>query len=115
MLETTSGTRGRFAPSARELAALRRHIVHTQDGKLAAKPKARPATIDEFVTTADDVRRIVNEDIASYVEQNSHRTVPVLIWAHGGLVSKDAGFETAHNQVEWWKKNGVYPIHIVWE
>ncbi|MET0781358.1 MAG: caspase family protein [Microbacterium sp.] len=114
MPETTTATRG-FAPSAKELAALRGHIVHTEDGELAAKSTARPATIDEFLTTADDVRRIVNEDLASFVEASDGRTVPVLIWAHGGLVSKQAGFETAHNQVDWWKRNGVYPIHMVWE
>lgn len=114
MSDTTAATRG-FAPSAKELAALRGHIVHTEDGALAGKPKIRPTTIDEFVTTADDVRRIVNEDLASFVEKSGGRTVPVLIWAHGGLVSKAAGFETAHHQADWWKKNGVYPIHMVWE
>ncbi|MCC2033630.1 caspase family protein [Microbacterium allomyrinae] len=111
----TTTTRSGFAPSAKQLAALRGHIVHTRDGRLSDTPKARPARIDEFVTTPDDVRRIVTEDLQAFVDAQGGRTVPVLIWAHGGLVSKDAGFETAHHQVDWWKKNGVYPIHMVWE
>ena len=38
-----------------------------------------------------------------------------MLYAHGGLVNEEDGFTTASLQVEWWKKNGVYPIHFVWK
>ena len=41
--------------------------------------------------------------------------MPLVIWAHGGLVDKAAGLGIAHLQVEWWKTNGCFPVHFVWE
>ncbi|MFC0198639.1 caspase family protein, partial [Microbacterium arthrosphaerae] len=122
MPATTTTTRG-AGLSAADLAALRKHVVHTADGKLAASAAAKPRTVDDFATTADDVRRMIDEDLAAFVDQRAKKTpagetpapVPVLIWAHGGLTDKSAGLLTAQRQVGWWKKNGVYPIHLVWE
>ena len=120
MPDTT--TRGATLSQA-ELTALRKHVVHTADGRLAPKASAKPRTVEDFFTTADDVKRMIDTDLADFVAQQAKKTpagevpppVPVLIWAHGGLTDKGAGLQTAQRQVAWWKKNGVYPIHLVWE
>lgn len=96
------------------LAALRPHVIATQDGVLAASSTAKPSTIEEFATTVADIRRIV-KDIGEFAKKHPEGPLPVVIYAHGGLVDRKAGLETAHAQVAWWKENGVYPIHIVWE
>ena len=41
--------------------------------------------------------------------------MPVVVWAHGGLVGKASGLRIAHEQVAWWKSNDVFPIHMIWE
>ncbi|WP_426323847.1 caspase family protein [Microbacterium sp. E-13] len=122
MADTTATARGATLTAA-ELAALRKHVVHTADGRLAKTASARPRTVEDFGTTADDVRRMIDVDLAAFVDQQGRKAaagqspspVPVLIWAHGGLTDKPAGLQTAQRQVGWWKKNGVYPIHLVWE
>lgn len=122
MADTTTAARGADLRPA-DLAALRKHVVHTADGRLDATSTARPASVDAFATTAEDVRRMIEQDLAAFVEQQAKKApagdvpapVPVLIWAHGGLTDKAAGLRTAHHQTAWWKKNGVYPIHLVWE
>ena len=119
---TATASRGTTLTAA-QLAALRKHVVHTADGRLAATASAKPRTVDEFATTADDIRRLVETDLAAFVDEQAKNApqgdvpppVPVLIWAHGGLTDKEAGLRTAQNQVGWWKQNGVYPIHLVWE
>lgn len=98
-----------------QLAALKPHVINTEDGALASRGRARPATVDEFVTSAADVRKIVREHLPAFIAEHQPGPVPVMVWAHGGLVSKAAGFETAHTQVQWWRDNGVFPLHMVWE
>ena len=41
--------------------------------------------------------------------------MPLVFWAHGGVVSERAGLKIAANQVPWWLANGAYPLHFVWE
>lgn len=106
--------RGESPLTPAALAALRPHVINTQDGVLATSSTAKPRTIDEFTTTAADIRRIV-KDLGEFAKKHPEGPLPVVIYAHGGLVDKKAGLETAHAQVAWWKDNGVYPIHVVWE
>ena len=120
MPDTTATARGATL-SAAELTALRKHVVHTEDGRLATAASAKPRTVDDFKTTADDVKRMIDVDLGAFVDQQAKKTpagevpppVPVLIWAHGGLTDKAAGLQTAQRQVAWWKKNGVYPLSLI--
>lgn len=103
-----------------QLANLRAHVVYTADGKLADSSTPDPQDLDAYRTTAEDVKAIVYTHLDAFVraqqEKNPQRgPVPVLIWAHGGLTTKEQGMLTAHRQAGWWLKNGVYPIHAVWE
>ncbi|GAA1469749.1 caspase family protein [Microbacterium thalassium] len=113
--EPAGATRGGFSLTPAQLARMRGHVIHMKDGRLADKSVARPGSIAEFTTTEQDVKNLVAKDLRKFVDDHPGTRVPVVIWAHGGLVDKESGFETAFEQIEWWKANGVYPIHMVWE
>ena len=70
MADTTTAARGADLRPA-DLAALRKHVVHTADGRLDETSTAKPADVDAFATTAADVRRMVEEDLAQFVEQQA--------------------------------------------
>lgn len=106
-------SRGGLTPT--QLAALRPHVIATEDGDLAESSTARPKNVDGFTTTTADIRRIFSKDLPAFIAAHPEAPVPIVVYAHGGLVDKAAGLATAHAQVDWWKENGVYPIHMVWE
>lgn len=111
---TTPRAAGR-AFTAAELTALRPHVILLEDGGLSTEQRDRPSSVGEFTTTASDVEEIFRTHLPAFIEQHRPGPVPVVVYAHGGLVDRNAGFETALQQVEWWKSNGVYPIHVVWQ
>ncbi|WP_051427606.1 caspase family protein [Arthrobacter sp. H20] len=91
--------------SAEQIAALKPHIVNLSRGKFS--------TGGETSTTAADVDAIFEQHLPAFAPGGAG--VPIMIYAHGGLVSEAAGLRSAHQQCEWWKSNGVYPIFFVWE
>jgi len=99
----------------KQLAALRPHVISLTDGKLADSSPAAPKTIDEYHSSASDIRAIFEKHLPAFVADHAPGPVPIVIYAHGGLVDKASGFGIAEQQVAWWKENGVYPIHFVWE
>ena len=70
-------------------------------------------------TTRQDVDAIFDTHLPSFIERaeadGATGPVPLLFWAHGGVVSERAGLKIAANQVPWWLANGAYPLHFVWE
>jgi hypothetical protein len=94
-------------PEQRE--QLRNHVVNLRQGRFS--------TDGEFITTAEDVRRIFRESLpAALAEaQANNRKLRVLFYAHGGLVSEDAGLAGALDQLPFWLANHVYPIFFIWE
>ncbi|NKX52967.1 caspase family protein [Arthrobacter mobilis] len=96
--------------SPEQLAALKPHVVNLRDGKVADRGGGAGLT-----TTADDVRAIFAEHLPRFAAAHGPGPVPLVIYAHGGLVDKDAGLRIAQDQVAWWQQNGAYPIHFVWE
>lgn len=114
-MSTTSGPLS-AAPAARgsglspaQLAALRPHVVNLRDGKLATGPAGE----GEYFTTLQDVDEIFANHLPAFTGRGG--TVPLVLFAHGGLVSEANGLRAAHRQISWWKANGVYPIYFVWE
>jgi hypothetical protein len=107
----TSGGRARelgpsFTPG--DLEALRPHVVNLSEGEFKQS--------GIFSTTPGDVDAIVREHIPKWAaNQPPEQPLRIVIWAHGGLVGERDGLRIAQKHVEWWKKNGVYPIYVVWE
>ncbi|GJF01564.1 caspase family protein [Pseudonocardia sp. D17] len=88
-----------------QLTGLRPHLVNLTRGTLSDSGLA--------TTSAQDVDRIFAEHLPAFVDGRAD--VPVVLWAHGGLVDEASGLRIAERQVRWWLDNGVYPIFFAWE
>jgi hypothetical protein len=98
-----------FAPE--NLEALRPYVVNLTLGDFSHEGIMHSAP--------SDVDAIFDVHLPAFIEQQRLRgvtgRVPLLFWAHGGVVSERAGLSLASRQVPWWLANGVYPVHFVWE
>ena len=92
-----------------EFDALRPHVINLNQGKFSSE--------GVFQTSKEDVDAIFEEHLEHALAQATlnNRPLKLLFWAHGGLVAENDGLWVAHQQIEWWKKNSIYPIHFVWE
>ncbi|GAA3670987.1 hypothetical protein GCM10023081_06650 [Arthrobacter ginkgonis] len=95
--------------SPAQLAALRPHIVNLRDGKLATGPGGE----GELYTTLQDLDDLFTRHLPAFTGRGG--TVPLVLFAHGGLVTEANGLRAAHRQIPWWKANGVYPVYFAWE
>ncbi len=99
-----------LAPSLRDdpdrLEPLRPYVVNLTRGEFS--------TDGIMQTSRSDVDAIFDEHLPAFL-QRSRQPVPVVIWAHGGIVSERAGLGIAGSQIPWWLANGAYPLHFVWE
>src|SRR6476660_8528672 len=93
-------------PRPRSLDALRPHVVNLTRGEFS--------TDGIMQTSQDDVDAIFDEHLPAFLAR-AKTTVPLVIWAHGGIVSERAGLAIAGLQIPWWRDNGAYPLHFVWE
>lgn len=98
-----------------QLESLKPHVITLTDGRLDTNPTPRPPSAEEFATVVADIDAIFTTHLPNFIQAKGVGTVPIVLYAHGGLVGVEAGFATAHQQVQWWKDNGVYPIHFVWK
>jgi len=82
------------------------HFIHLDDGKLVDKGRYGTdlATIGK---TADFLRRRANEG------ENGYRHL--LLYAHGGLNSASSSARRIAAMRDVFKRNGIYPIHLMWE
>ena len=92
--------------SAEELEALRPYVVELQNGKFA--------TTAELNTTEADVDAIFSTHLPEFARSRGPGPVPVVFWAHGGLVGERSALAYAQQNIPWWLANGIYPIHFVW-
>lgn len=91
-------------------AGIRPHVVNLTGGQFSQSGRMH--------SCIHDVAAIFDEHLPAFIEQASGSDggqVPLVIWAHGGVVSETAGLTIAEKQVPWWLANGVYPLHFVWE
>lgn len=106
---TPSAPRG-SGLSDEELAALKPHVINLRRGQLADGPDGE----GEYFSTAADVEAIFATHLPAFLAGRSG-PVPLMVNAHGGLVTEAAGLRAAASRIPWWKENGVYPIYFVWE
>jgi Papain family cysteine protease len=102
---------GLVAAGGPDLSRLPDYVVDvTAGGKLSGtgKVSSSPAQIDALVTKMGTDH---DDWVASETDQARH----VVLYAHGGLVGEASGIATADRMIGWWRKNGIYPVHIVWE
>lgn len=111
--DARSTRRSELTPA--QLKSLQPHVISLVDGRLSREGVPAPQCIADFKTTEADIDEIFSTHLPAFKDEKDLATVPIVLYAHGGLVDKAAGFSTAQLQVDWWKANGVYPIHFVWE
>ena len=103
----------RLSPA--ELKALKPHVITLTDGRLDREGTPDPTSAVNFATVEADIDAIFKTHLPAFIKKQAGGTVPIVLYAHGGLVKEEDGFATAKLQVDWWKANGVYPIHFVWK
>jgi hypothetical protein len=103
------GLGGSPALTPEDIDALRPHVVNLRMGKLSASGL--------MSTDAADIDAILFEHAAAAARESVAQGRPfrLMLHAHGGLVKESTGLRTAQQHVGWWRDNGVYPIHFVWE
>lgn len=89
-----------------QLADLRPHLINLTEGQLS--------TDGDAVTTEQDLDAIFELHLPRFLAGRSG-PVPVVFWAHGGLVGEASGLRIAHQQAQWWRDNGVFPVFFAWE
>lgn len=90
------------------LSSLRPHVVNLWGGRYSRQGM--------FRTEAADMAAIFEEYLPRHLDRLPAReSLPIVLYAHGGLVSEEAGLGIAAGQMPWWLANGAYPIHFVWE
>lgn len=82
------------------------HIVHLDDGRLVERGKypTPEATLKE---TAD----FLADETATAKRDYKH----LVFYAHGGLNDQNASANRVRKMKEVFKRNGIYPIHFMWE
>ncbi len=91
------------------LRELSGHIINMQAGRFS--------TSGAFETTQQDVSDLVHSRIREFIDtQIAKGAVPrIMVYAHGGVTSERDGLRLAWRQISTWKRNGVYPVFLVWE
>ncbi|MGH9627825.1 MAG: peptidoglycan recognition protein family protein, partial [Bryobacteraceae bacterium] len=97
---------GDRALSPADLSKLRPHVINLTQGRFSSD--------GAYATAKEDVDAIFGEHLPAWLEKHGGQ-VKLMLYAHGGLVSEKSGLGIAGKHVDWWKRNGVYPIYFVWE
>ena len=92
---------GLRAPKRLEIAG---HFVHFDDGRFKAR--------GDYWSTAEDIQQTVERVKAISGEK---KYTDLLIYAHGGLNSPKASAKRIAALKEGFKRNGIYPFHIMYD
>ncbi|NOR23914.1 MAG: hypothetical protein GQ542_05880, partial [Desulforhopalus sp.] len=98
---TTDAESGKSAPKRLEIAG---HFVHFDDGNLKERGSYW-STPDDIVNTAKLIKTSVD------TKKYDH----LLIYAHGGLNDPGASAKRIRALKEGFKRNGIYPFHIMYD
>ncbi|SFM50371.1 caspase family protein [Nitrosomonas communis] len=108
VLQTTSeATRGPSGLTPVMLEMLRPHLVNLNMGEFSSE--------GEWKTTRGDIDAIFEEHLPKALDKTQLMKLPIMFFAHGGLVKESAGLKIAQKHIDWWLQNGIYPIYFIWE
>lgn len=82
------------------------HIIHLDDGKLSDSGKY-PTPL----TTIRETANFLADEVATAKRDYKH----IVFYAHGGLNDRAASANRVRKMKEVFKRNGIYPIHFMWE
>ena len=112
LIESTRGARARGEElDAAMIERLRPHVVNLRMGRFSSDGR--------MTTQPEDVDAIFEEELPKFLAARAAAgdggRVPLVFYAHGGLVAESKGLLIAAKHLEFWKRNGVYPICFIWE
>jgi hypothetical protein len=64
--------------------------------------------------SADSDLVVMARDVDTFRVARKLKRVPLMLYAHGGLVSEDAAAEKAFDFVDVMRDNGMYDVHLIW-
>ena len=104
-------SRGLFGDglAAADIDALRPYVINLRQGQFSGDGRMRSSPSDVEALLFEHAWSAAKEAVAN------GRPFKLLLYAHGGLVGEVDGLKTAREHVGWWRDNGVYPVHFVWE
>jgi len=89
------------------LEELSDHIINLSHGRFST---------DGIVQSSDvDVDRIINERLSRAIKEAGNDVVRLMVYAHGGLVNERTALLGAFDQLDFWRKNNIYPLFFIWE
>lgn len=94
---------------AAAIQALRPHVVNLRMGLFS--------TSGDWTTSPQDVDAIFDDHLRMALDAARAKDgrLKLMFYAHGGLNSEDEALARTRDLAGWWKDNGIYPIHFVWE
>ena len=101
--ESLFGTQNVKAPRREDIIG---HIIHLDDGKLVETGKY-PTPI----TTIRETAKFLADETKTAERDYKH----LVFYAHGGLNNAAASANRVRKMKEVFKRNGIYPIHFMWE
>lgn len=101
--ENLFGTQNVRAPRHEDIIG---HIIHLDDGKLVETGKY-PTPI----TTIRETAKFLADETLTAKRDYKH----LMFYAHGGLNNSAASANRVRKMKEVFKRNGIYPIHFMWE
>ena len=101
--QTLFGTQNVRAPRHEDIIG---HIIHLDDGELVTKGKY-PTPL----TTIKETANFLADEAATAKRDYKH----LLFYHHGGLNDSAASANRVRKMKEVFKRNGIYPIHFMWE
>lgn len=91
------------APRGEEIIG---HLIHLNDGKLVATGKYPTPT-----STVQETADFLADDTATAKRDYKH----LLFYVLGGLNGQGASANRVRKMKEVYKRNGIYPVHVMWE
>lgn len=94
---------------AATLQEMRPHIVNLRMGQFSSS--------GDWTTEPHHIDAIFDQHLPAALKaaKAEGRRLKLMFYAHGGLTSEAAALAAARERIGWWKSNGIYPIHFIWE
>ena len=96
-----------FTPD--EIAMLRPYVIALRMGAFSND--------GQFTTSKEDVDELFGERLPAELASRKAKgeKLELMFYAHGGLIDEASGLAAALDHLDFWRKNGIYPIYFVWE
>jgi hypothetical protein len=104
-LASKLGSRSGESP---DFQSLRPHLVNLRHGKYSND--------GQVGTTAADIDALFKQHLPDAISRlPAGSKLPLMLYAHGGLVKEKVALAGAAAQIPRWNANGVYPLFFIWE